>query len=100
MVSTRSAATVKRNKTTQTDLPQRHAAVQVTGCMDSLSLLQEDSKDRACVCCEQGNDLLSVVADLKEEVERLRTIWECESEIDWWSHTLPSLEKKEQVEAP
>jgi len=37
------------------------------------------------------NDLLSLVAELKEEVERLRSIQECEREIDWWSHSLPSL---------
>jgi len=41
--------------------------------------------------CDQVNDLFSLVVELKEEVERLRSIMGCEREIDWWSHTLPSL---------
>ena len=31
------------------------------------------------------NDLLSLMAELKDEVESLRSIQECEREIDWWS---------------
>jgi len=46
------------------------------------------------------NDLLSLVAELKEEVERLRSIRECESEIDWWGSTLPSLRQRQQEAAP
>lgn len=38
------------------------------------------------------NDLLSLVADLKEEVERLRSIRQCEREIDWWSQVPASPE--------
>ena len=41
--------------------------------------------------CDQGGDLVSLVAELKEEAERLRSIRECEREIDWWSRTVPSL---------
>jgi len=41
-----------------------------------------------CVRCEQVNDLPSLVVDLKEEVERLRSIKECEGEIDWGCQTL------------
>jgi len=44
-------------------------------------------------------DLLSLVAELKEEVERLRSIRECEREIDWWGSTLPSLRQKQQEAA-
>ena len=33
--------------------------------------------------------LLSTVTELKEEVERLRSIKECEQEIDWWRDSLP-----------
>ncbi|TRZ06678.1 hypothetical protein HGM15179_020428 [Zosterops borbonicus] len=40
---------------------------------------------------QQVNDLLSLVAELREEVERLRSIRESEREIDWWSSALPSL---------
>ena len=45
---------------------------------------------RACCCvrCEQVDELLSLVVELREEVERLRTIRECEWEIDWWSDSL------------
>jgi len=46
------------------------------------------------------NDLLSLVAELKEEVERLRSIRECEREIDWWGNTMPSLRQRQQEEAP
>ena len=45
--------------------------------------------------CDQVNDLLSLVAELKEEVERLRSIRECEREIDWWSRTLLSLKPRQ-----
>ena len=41
-----------------------------------------------CVRCEQVEDLLGLVVELREEVERLRTIRECEWEIDWWSDSL------------
>ena len=37
--------------------------------------------DSTCVRCSQVNDLQSLVVDLKEEVERLRSIKECEREI-------------------
>ncbi|KFP06528.1 hypothetical protein N300_02212, partial [Calypte anna] len=65
-------------------------AVQVSGCEECLSLVLAlaDSENKVCVRCEQVNDLLSMVAELKEEVERLRSIRESEKEIDWWSHTL------------
>ena len=43
------------------------------------------------------DDLLSLMAELREEVERLRNIRESEKEINWWNHALPSLRlKKEQ----
>ena len=35
-----------------------------------------------CVRCEQVDNLVRLVAELKEEVERLRDIRECEWEID------------------
>ena len=40
------------------------------------------------------------MAELKEEAERLRSIKECEREIGWWTHTLPSLRRRQQMEAP
>lgn len=38
--------------------------------------------------CEQVEYLLSMVALIKEEVEKLRTIRQYEKEIDWWSNFL------------
>jgi len=51
-----------------------HAAVQVSGCREclALSLLQEGSRDNICVQCEKVDDLLNLVVELKEEVERSR----------------------------
>ena len=61
------------------------AAVQVSGCGEcpALSLLQEGSPDTTCVRCEQVEDLFSPVVELKEEVERLRSIRDCKKGIDW-----------------
>ena len=72
---------------TQTDGLSRNVAVQVSCCRECLSLLLpgEGSRDSTCVRCEQVDELLSLVVELKEEVQRLRTIRECERETDWWS---------------
>ena len=72
-----------------------YIAVQVSGCGECLvlSLLQEGSQDTACVQCEQVEDLLSLVVELKEEVERLRSVWDCGKEIDWWSCAMLSLQE-------
>jgi len=57
---------------TQTEFPHKHTAVQVSGCRECLrlALIPEDSRDNSCVRCDQVSDLLSLVAELKEEVER------------------------------
>ena len=47
-----------------------------------------DSVGHTCIRCDQLNNLLSLVIDLKEEIERLRTIKDCEREIDWWCQSL------------
>jgi len=88
MVTTRGKVVARRSVGTQTEAPRKNAGVQVSGCKECLSL---DSRDNCCVRCEQVNDLLSLAAELKEEVERLRSIRECEREIDWWGSTLLSL---------
>jgi len=102
MVSTRRKAVARRSVGTQTEVPHKHTAVQVFGCRECLSLVlvPEDSRDNCCVWCEQVNDLLSLAAELKEEVERLRNIGECEREMNWWSRTLPSLRPRQQEAAP
>ncbi|PKU34027.1 glycerol kinase [Limosa lapponica baueri] len=57
----------------QTEFPQKHVAVQVTGCREcqDLLLLTDGNCETCSIRCEQMNDLLSLVAELKE-VERLR----------------------------
>lgn len=47
--------------------------------------------------CEQVDDLLSLVAELEENVGRLRSIRECKR-VDSWSHTLPSLREMQWME--
>ncbi|KFP04718.1 hypothetical protein N300_13098, partial [Calypte anna] len=71
---------------------------EVSGCAECLSLVlaPADSENKPCVRCEQVNDLLSMVAELKEEVERLRSIRDSEREIDWWSHTLSTALEMQQ----
>jgi len=84
-------------------LPHKHTAGQVSSCREclSLALVPGDSRANSCVGYDQVKDLLSLVAELKEEVEKFRSIRECEREIiDWWSHTLPSLRPRQQVVAP
>ena len=90
MVSTRQRACTGKTVATQTEGLPRNVAVQVSGCRECQSLLlpREDGKDATCVRCEQVDELLSLVVELREEVERLRTIRECEREIDWWSDSL------------
>ena len=79
-----------------------HAVVQVSGCRECLvlSLLQEGSWDTTRVQCEQVDDLLSLVMELKEEVESLTSIWVCGKGINWWSCTLPSLQEGCGGDAP
>ena len=63
MVSTRVKTTTRKNVATQTELPRKHAAVQVQGCREclSLSVLLEGTGDNTCVHCDQLDDLLSLV---------------------------------------
>ena len=90
MVDTRQRILSRKSVATQTDCPLRDVAVQVSGCMECLSLLlpSEGGRGTVCVRCEQVDGLVRLVAELKEEVERLRAIRECEREIDWWSNSL------------
>lgn len=71
------------------ECPPENVAVQVSSCSKCLSLLllMTGGKNSTCVRCEQMDDLLSMVAKLKEEVEKLRRIKECEQEIGWWSNS-------------
>ena len=58
-----------------------------------------DDGGRTCIRCDQLNDLLSLVIDLKEEVERLRTIKDCEREIDRWCQSLSASRSWHTAEA-
>ena len=51
MVSTRVKTTTRKNVATQMELPCKHAAVQVPGCREflSLSVMLEGSSDNTCV---------------------------------------------------
>ncbi|XP_068535230.1 uncharacterized protein [Anas acuta] len=102
MISTRHGALCRRSVHTQTDCPLKNAAVQVTACRECQSLLlpSAGSRDTGCVRCEQVDDLIRMVAELKEEVERLRAIRECEREIDFWSNSLQGLKERYQGETP
>lgn len=48
-------------------------------------------RDTVCLRSKQVEDLISLVAELREVVETLGTIWECEQVLDWWSSSLPCL---------
>ena len=78
-------AAAKKNVETQTEVPKQDASAQVSGCSEcqSLAFAVLGEGDGSCVRCDQLNDLLSLVVDLKVEAERLRSIKECEREIDW-----------------
>ncbi|KAK4806226.1 hypothetical protein QYF61_013370 [Mycteria americana] len=87
---------------TQTELPGKHAATQVSGCRECLgiSLFTHGSRADSCVRCDQVDDLLCMVAELREEVERLRSIREAEKEIDWWCQALPPLRREQEQQQP
>lgn len=65
--------------------PARDLEVQASGCSECLPLLWEGIRE---IACSQGEGLLTIVADLKEEVERLMSIMESMKEIAWWSNSL------------
>jgi len=68
MVYTRGKVIPRRSMVTQTEVPHKQRALQVSGCREwlSLTLVLEDSRDNICVQCDQVNDLLSLVEELKE----------------------------------
>jgi len=72
MVSTQGKAVARRSEGTQMEVPHNYMAVWVSGCREclSLALVLEDSRDNSSVRCDQVNGLLSLVAELKKEVER------------------------------
>lgn len=70
---------------------QGNMVAQVLGCRVCPSLLSVSdgiSSGYGCGMCPQGEELLSLVVDLREEVSRLRSIRVSEREIHRWKHTL------------
>jgi len=69
MVSTHTKAVTRRSVATQMEVPHKHTVVHVSGCRAclSLALVLEDSRDNRCAWCDQVNDLLSLVAEMKEK---------------------------------
>ena len=92
----------KKNVETQTEVQKQDASAQVSGCREcqSLTFAVLGEGDSTCVRRDQLNDLLSLVVDLKEEVESLRSIKECEREIDWWWQTQSAPRPWHLAEAP
>ena len=68
MVSTRQKALAQRNVVTQMECLPMNVVVHVCGCSECLSLLLsvKGSRDSTCMRCEQVDDLLSMVSELKE----------------------------------
>lgn len=95
MVSTRSKTVAGISVSDQVEPSKKDVSVQTHPCPECLSLSMASGSvvEETCLRCEQLNNLLSLVAELREEVERLRSIRESEREIDWWSSALPSLRK-------
>lgn len=92
------SALARMDVATQTELPQKHAAIQASGCRacQSLSLGADGTSENSRVRCDQVDDLLSLVAELQQEVERLRSIRVSEKETGWWNQALPSMRQKQE----
>lgn len=89
----------KKTVAIQTECLPKDVAVQIREC-PSLLLPMKGGRDAACMRCKQVEDLISLVAELKEEMERLRTIRECVQELDWWSNSLKGLQERHQGDTP
>jgi len=105
MVSTQQKATTSalaRNELpTQTELPGKDTAAQVSGCREchQLALEMDGSGEDSCVRYDQLDYLLGLVAELRDKADRLKGISESEQDIDWWNHALTS-PKPEQGQPP
>ncbi|GAB0179306.1 hypothetical protein GRJ2_000395900 [Grus japonensis] len=98
-MSTLTSAPTTTDAASQTELRWEHAATQVPGCRlcPALTPAQDGSSEHTCGRCAQVEELLHLVTELWEEVSGLRSIRECEREIDYWNHTLPSLGQAPQA---
>lgn len=78
----RKQSSLRKDVATETGVPYKHVAVQVSGCSERQSL--SAMLGGGCLRCGQVDALLCMVPELPEGVERLR---QSEEEIDWWSCT-------------
>lgn len=67
----------------------KNVVVQVSGFREFLNLLLlvKGSRDMIYVRCDQVDDLLCMMVELKEEMERLRSTRKCKQAIDWWNNS-------------
>lgn len=86
MVAPQQKVVVKKSVETHTEAPHKHASAQVSDFSkcQSLAFAEQGDSENTCIWCSRVNDLFSLVADLKEAVERLMSIRESERAIDWW----------------
>lgn len=94
-----SSMLVKKDVATYTELTKRHTGVQASGYRECLSIPLGCSRDSSCVRCDQVDSLLCLVAELQDEVERLRSIRAPEVAIDWWNQALASMRQEQPAEA-
>jgi len=75
-----SSALARKEVSTQTELPGKDAAVQISGCSEchQLALETDGRGENSCVSCDQLDYLLVLVAELRDEVDGLRSIRERE----------------------
>jgi len=75
-----SSLLVRKEASTQTEVPGKHIAVQASGYSECHQLVLEtdNSKGNNCMRCNQVDYLLCLVAELRKELDRLRSIREAE----------------------
>lgn len=78
---------------TQREFLFKHATTQVSSCglCEWIFLEVENDCKQECKRCDQVNELLWLMAELQEEVVRLRTVREFERDFDQRSCTMPSM---------
>lgn len=52
----------------------------------------------SCTRYDQVDDLPSLIAEIQDKLERLRSIRKSERDIDWCDHALPSLRQEHPTE--
>lgn len=99
-VASMSSTTTRSDAASQTELLWEHATTQTSGCRvcPTLTPVSDGNDGHTCRRCAQVEDLLQLVMELREEVSRLRSIRECEREIDSWSRILHPMTETQQAD--